>query len=328
MSEPIIAAESREKDLELIHDKIGISYSGGGPLVVIELGIAQAFVEMGIHPHVIAGTSAGALAGAAHALDIHGGTGIAMAAGLLKQIDGAKLGFGWVPVIERLVAERENFTSLADNQPLKPMITEALKAFREPGSTTAKGLENVTIGYFSPPRPKVLILATNRGNGDTVVFPRETRIEDAVVASSAIPGVFPWQHFQVGPGPAQYLVDGGVVTNQPLQRLVLEHCGQIYVCAVGYAGGDVPPPTNALNNVVESINLMAHQCTKLEEAYVREWVGDQGIVYPHIHPQLDLPIQNYNFAKDPDLVDRIMKEAKSQTLSWLANPPPGPVWRT
>ena len=48
---------------------VGIAYSGGGDRVVIELGIVQAFIELGIVPDLIAGVSAGGFAGAFHALD-------------------------------------------------------------------------------------------------------------------------------------------------------------------------------------------------------------------------------------------------------------------
>src|SRR5918912_2272340 len=100
MSEPI-----RLKDTQPVVDrtKVGISYSGGGPLVLIELGCARAFVDKHIRPAVIAGVSAGSLAGAAHALDPVGGQGIELAADLLSRISGASLGFGWPNVLWRLV---------------------------------------------------------------------------------------------------------------------------------------------------------------------------------------------------------------------------------
>src|SRR2546425_8387930 len=56
--------------------RVGISYSGGGPLLLIELGIAQAFVDLKIVPVAIAGVSAGAIARTGHALDPDGGAGI------------------------------------------------------------------------------------------------------------------------------------------------------------------------------------------------------------------------------------------------------------
>lgn len=45
---------------EVDRDRVGISYSGGGPLVLVELGCVRAFVECGIRPAAIVGVSAGA----------------------------------------------------------------------------------------------------------------------------------------------------------------------------------------------------------------------------------------------------------------------------
>src|SRR6202165_5397540 len=104
MSEPILLAG---RDLRVDRKKIGISYSGGGAMVLIELGIAQAFVDLGIVPAVIAGASAGALAGAAHALDPIEGAGIRMAATILGGVTNRTLGLGIDQVIGRVVLERQ-----------------------------------------------------------------------------------------------------------------------------------------------------------------------------------------------------------------------------
>lgn len=305
-TEPILLTEREPSKLD--HERIGISYSGGGPLVVIELGIAKAFVERKIYPAVIAGASAGALAGAAHALDVVHGTGIQMARDLLiTKVSDETLGLTKRQIIWRLLSQRMHTVSVGYNGPIGPLMTKAL-------AQPPFELENATIGDFVAPRPRLLVLATDRIEGQSVVFPDATRLDDALVASSAIPGIFPWKDMTVE-GMAKVLVDGGVVTNQPLSRLVEEGCGQIYVCAVGYEGGVTAHPTNAITNLIGCISLMAHQSTKLEEEYVRLWVGERGIVYPRIHPEINLPAQSYKFqAAD---VDAIMEEAKTKTLAWM-----------
>lgn len=306
MSEPIILANQEPPRLD--PSKIGISYSGGGPLVLVELGIAEAFVARGIRPAVIAGASAGALAGAAHALDVVGGTGIEMAKRLLvDHVSDQTLGLKKSQILWRLLKRRQHLESLGDNAAIGPLIRDAL-------SRPPFNMHDVRIGDFGGPRPKLLILATNRLDGTSVVFPDSSPLEDALIASSAIPGVFPWKRATVD-NKELLLVDGGVVTNQPLSRLVDEACGQIFVCAVGYAGGLVPAPTNAVDNLIESIYLMAHQCTKLEEAYVKLWVGNGGIVYPHIHPPIDLPANTYRF--DAAVVEAVTNESKRLTLAWF-----------
>jgi NTE family protein len=303
MSEPILLAH---EDLSVNRKQIAISYSGGGALVVIELGIAQAFVDLGILPAVIAGASAGALAGAAHALDPIGGAGIRMAAAILGGINNRTLGLGLDQFIGRLVIERENLTSLGDHAPLGWIIRDMLEE--------KLGLTNVTIGYFRPPsRPRLMVVATNRLNGRSVWFPAATPLQDALLASTAIPGVFPWQTLKVR-GKELILVDGGVVENQPLTQLAMAGCGTIFACAVGYVGGAIPPPTNAINNAVNSIWITVHQATKLEEQMLRERLGRRGDIF-HIHPEVDFPIDEFNFTDD--LVTAVMEESRRKTVAWL-----------
>ncbi len=304
MSEPI-----HLKDQDPVVDKktIGISYSGGGPLVLIELGCAKAFIEKQIVPAHITGVSAGSFAGTAHALDPIRGKGIELAIDLLSSITAADLGFGWLSVGERLIEERQKFTSLADHKKLAPMVGDAIKArFGGPftvGTFAARGL------------PAVHVAATNRLNGDSYWFGDDYPIELALLASSAIPGVFPWQTPTID-AVELVLVDGGVVTNQPISTLALAGCGTIFVCAVGYAGGDTPRPTNAIDNVLPSISMMIHQTMKLEEEYVRLKLGDAGDIY-HIHPPVTKQISGYNF--DRQLVLDVIEESRQLTVKWLTD---------
>ena len=304
MSEPI---HLKGIEPQVALDKIGISYSGGGALVVVELGIARAFVKLGIVPAVITGVSAGGLAGAAHALDPVGGRGIKLAADILAHVSNGSLGLTPFHVLGRLVVEREHITSLGDNATIGPLITAGLK--RE------LGLDNVTIGYFKPPdRPVLMILATDIENKEGVWLPDPTPLEDAVIASSAIPGVFPWRTMTID-GKQRLLADGGVVMNQPISNLVEQGCGTLYVCAVG---SDAPfgPPRNALENAFRTINLAMHQAMKLEEAYVALKLGDNGVVH-HIHPIIN-NLSGDNFDFQPGMIETVMADAEAQTIAWLS----------
>jgi predicted acylesterase/phospholipase RssA len=306
MSQAILLKEKDPEDLTVDLNKIGISYSGGGPLVVVELGIARAFVQEEIIPDVITGVSAGALAGTAHALDVRNGTGIDMAQALLSRVSNSTLGLDPVHVLGRVLLRREHTTSLGDNAPLGSWIRDGLKHTLD--------LENVTIGTFTPPQyPKLMIAATDALDGTSVWFPAETPIEDALIASSAIPGVFPWRTMLVE-GRKRTLVDGGVVTNQPLSNLVDQGCGTLYACAVGPTD-PLPPPTNGLDNALRSVNMAMHQCSKLEEDYVRLKLGNRGVVHP-IHPIVSVPMHEFDFSAA--LVQQVMDDACAKTRAWLA----------
>ena len=302
-SEPI---HLKDEDPDVDKARIGISYSGGGPLVVIELGVAQAFVDKKIIPAVIAGASAGGIAGTAHALDPEGGRGIAMAARVLGGMTNATVGLDPISFIERAALQNVHLRSIGDHTPLRPLIKAALR--------DDFGLEDVRVGYFEPPlRPRLLIVATNRADGTSVWLPDEVPIEDALLATSAIPGIFPWQTLEIG-GEKLTLVDGGVVDNQPISRLTLEGCGTIFAIAVGYAGGTAPPPTNLVDNAQWSLYMALHQSEKLEEEYVRLKLGDRAVI-EHIHPEVQTPVTDFNFT--PALVAAVMEEARSKTVDWL-----------
>ncbi len=307
MSDPIYL-----KGVQLSVDphRIGISYSGGGPLVLVELGVARAFVRRGIVPAVIAGASAGALAGAAHALDPIGGKGIQLAADLLGRVSNKLLGLHVFPITARAIFERERIRGLGDNAPIGHLIKAGLKE--------KLGLLDVTIGYFRPPdRPKLLILATDVVNRGAVWFPDETPLEEALIASSAIPGIFPWRKVMVK-AKVLLLADGGVVMNQPLSILVEQGCGTLYACRVG-STAPLDPPQNALDNAIRAVNLAMHQATKLEEEYVRLRLGETGAVH-HIHPEMVVPSDNFDFT--PEIVRDVMAEAEAKTLAWLAEDHP------
>jgi predicted acylesterase/phospholipase RssA len=160
----------------------------------------------------------------------------------------------------------------------------------------------------------LMIAATNRLDGASYWFPDEVPVDQAILASAAIPGVFPWQEMTFSDG-HHLLVDGGVISNQPISRLVLHGCGTLFVCAVGYAGGRSPAPTNAWSNFLPCIDMTIHQASKLEEAYVRCRLGDQGLVH-HIHPDVKTPISGYDFT--PELINQVVEESRQLTADWLA----------
>jgi NTE family protein len=297
--------------------KVGISYSGGGPLLVIELGVARAFVQRGIRPDVVCGASAGALTASAHALDPDGGRGIDMAADLLgRQVSNGFLKLDPLDFAGRVVRKGTHLDAIGDNSPIGELIAGGIK--------NTFGLQRVTMGAFGKPltaggkpTPQLMIVATDAGQGTSFWFEQDALLTDAVIASSAIPGVFPWVTHQTADGQQVTLVDGGVVDNQPLSNLVEQGCGTIYACAVGPTGAR-PVPNNLLQNVIQAINLSMHQCTKLEEDYVRTKLPDGGKIL-HIHPETTTSVTDFNFT--PQLVQQVMAEATRLTLQWLDTNP-------
>jgi NTE family protein len=296
--------------------KIGISYSGGGPLVVVELGIARAFVQSGIKPAVITGASAGAIAGAAHALDVDGARGIDLAVAEIGHMSNATLKLDAGDFALRLLREGGHLRSIGDNAPAGDMVSNVILRLL--------GTSNLTIGAFGQPlgpdghATSVLgVVATDIVAQEAYWFPPDAQLQPALVASSAIPGIFPWLDLVAADGTHRYLVDGGVVENQPLQRLADLGCGHIYACAVG-AGPVSAPPQNLIENVLRSINVSMHACSKVEENFLRSQLpADCRVI--HIHPEVTTALVDFNFT--PALVKQVVDEACQLTLDWLKTNP-------
>ena len=287
---------------------VGISYSGGGALLVVELGVAKAFVDLGIVPRAIAGVSAGSIAGTAHALDVYRGTGIAAGIDALASVTNSTLKLTAWQIVGDVAWMRQMLRGIGANEPLKSHLQDAFVALQLG--------RNLTFGAFGRDgRPKLIVGATDRESGDPEWFGPDVGVADALIASSAIPAVFPPKTMTIGSEP-RIFVDGGVVSNQPLWQLVEAGCTTIYSCAVGYDGGRLAKPVNLIDNAMQSISILIHNATCLEEAFVRATHPE--IVIHHIHPELrTFPIQGFNF--DKALVEQVVAESCDLTTKWIEN---------
>src|SRR5215472_3839090 len=299
MPEPLLHGRTLSVDL----DRVGISYSGGGPLLVVELGIAQAFVDLGIRPYAVAGVSAGAITAAAHAIDPEGGAGIAAAAKGLEHVSNHSLGLSVGQVLERAAWERTRLMGVGDNESIQGLLADAFRALA--------GQDRLTFDHFGREgRPMLIVKATDRRTGKGFRFPGGADVAEALVASSAIPGVFPPK--SIGD---QLFVDGGVVDNQPLSELALEDCGTIYACAVGYDGELLGAPTNLVDNFTKSTSISLHAASRLEQDYVQLRLGESGVIH-HIHPPvIELPVFGFDFT--PEVIAKVMRDACENTKSWI-----------
>lgn len=293
---------------------VGISYSGGGPLLAVELGIAQAFVQSNVKPAVISGASAGAIAAAAHALDVDAGQGIDLTIQELGHLSNSSLRLDAGDFALRLLREGAHLKAVGDNQPAADLVSRVV--------TQLLGSPNLTIGSFGQAlggrqTPTLQVVATDVLGQDAYWFPSSATLQEALVASSAIPGIFPWQPNVAADGTQRYLVDGGVVENQPLQQLANLGCGTIYACAVG-AGPIQTEPSNLIDNVLRSINISMHACSEIEEEWLRQQLP-AGCKVIHIHPPTTIPLPDFNFT--PELVGRVVDEARTLTIQWLQGNP-------
>ena len=171
--------------------KLAFVLSGGGSLGSVQVGCIQLLMEHGIFPDLIVGTSVGALNGVylANNPTLDGVT-------QLKEL-WLSLGphgpfrEGRLRVILRLLSGREH---LYANSSLRKLVCQYV------GDATFEDL-----------KVPALVVATNMETGEPAIF-SQGAVEPAVLASTAIPGVFP----PINIGGVEY-VDGAMMSNCGLE---------------------------------------------------------------------------------------------------------------
>lgn len=165
--------------------KIGLVLSGGGARGIAHIGVLQALDELGYSPHIISGTSAGAIAGAYYA---SGHTPsdmlrILSETGFLRLFTPSLLGAGFINA-ERILRTHQRY--------VKPTFSD------------------LSIPLY--------ICATNINEGKPEYF-QSGNLALAVNASMAIPVLFS----PVEINGYQYL-DGGIMNNFPVEPLMAHDC--------------------------------------------------------------------------------------------------------
>lgn len=190
---------------------------GGGVHGSAEVGMLLALAEAGIRPDLIVGTSIGAINGALFAAD-------PTEAGAERLADfwrGTDSVFG-ASVLRQVRTLARGRTHLHENGPLREQLEAALPAsFGElvvRFQCVAAGVESAAPRWFS-----------------------EGSLTDALLASSAVPGLLPPVEIE---GERYY--DGGLVHSIPVGRAAALGATEIYVLHVGRIDTPLSAPTNPL----------------------------------------------------------------------------------
>lgn len=161
--------------------RLGLALAGGGARGFAHLGAFDALEERGLKPDIIAGTSAGSLAGAFYADGYS-------AKEILELFEGVKFG-------------EFASTSLPKNSFFK---MTGLRSFLQ---------KHLRARTFEELRIPLRVVASNIETGESVLFDRGELIEP-ILASCAVPIVF--EPIKIG---NKYLVDGGLFVNLPASIL-------------------------------------------------------------------------------------------------------------
>jgi len=209
--------------------KIALVLGGGGLKGFAHIGVFRALKELGIEPTVVAGTSIGALIGAAYAR----GTDVAEMtdrARALKRRDLFRLNrMG-------MLLERQHSPAIYLDEPLKNVVNSVAGEKR-----------------FDQLKRTLLVNTVDIQRGTQIVWGlpglRDVSVADAVYASCALPGFYP-------PGVinGRLCVDGGVLDNLPVS---IAGRGMDAVIAVDTGSSDLEPENDIATAGFASIYVRA-----------------------------------------------------------------------
>ena len=256
--------------------------SGGASFGAVEVGMLRALTDAGIAPDVLLGTSVGAL-NAAFVAGHPGPAGIDRLAALWASIRRNDV-FPLHPLTGLLgfFGRRDH---LVPSEPLRRLITSNL---------TFERLEQSPVPLH--------VIATEVVSGDDVRFSEGLAV-DAILASAAIPGVFPGVDID-----GVTYMDGGVTDNTPIRDAVDIGADRVYVLPTGHACSLRDAPRSALGMALQAVTvLIGRQLVVDIERY-------SGIVDLRVVPPLcPLDVLPSDFSRSAELIER----AEASTREWL-----------
>jgi NTE family protein len=190
---------------------------GGGVLGAAEVGMLQALFEHDVRPDLIVGTSVGAINGAFVAAD-PAPSAVKRLRGVWEELASERIFAG--SVLSRMGTLVRTRTHLHPREPLRDLLAAHLQVttfaeLRVPFQCVAASIERAAERWFT--------------DGSLI---------DAVLASSAVPGLLPPVELE-----GEHYFDGGLVHSIPVGRAVALGADTIYVLHVGRIDRPLRPPT-------------------------------------------------------------------------------------
>ncbi len=205
--------------------KTGLALGGGGVFGAAHTGVLRAMKEEEIEVHFIAGTSIGAFAAVLFAFGKS-----------WEEIHEIAADLRWIDITQISLSKY----GLLSNDKIRELIGEHIGK---------KKIEDAEI--------PLALVTTDISNGEKVVLSRGS-VADAVMASTAIPGIF--KPVEIG---ERMLVDGGVVENVPIKTT--RDLGADYVIGVDLnAREKAEKPSNILDVLLNSYQFMRQTTFELQ----------------------------------------------------------------
>ncbi len=226
--------------IELPHP-IAFVFGGGGSLGASQVGMLQALGEHRIDPDLIVGTSVGALNGAFLASDPIGASN--------------RLSHIWPTIEKEQIFPGSAWRSIRTLQSTRTHLYEnsALAAFIDE-HLPASNIEDLAVPYVA--------IATDVDTGAPVPLDSGP-LPSALLASTAIPGVFP----AVERGD-RLLYDGGLVANLALRHALTMGAASLVLLDCAFPGQVIPRPDSLFTVLDWSISLMMRRQVDADLPYI------------------------------------------------------------
>ena len=256
--------------------------AGGGSLGAVQVGMLRALTAAGVVPDRLIGASAGAINASFFAGDPTA-RGVAALERVWRGLERSDIfpvslvggGLGVLGLRRHLV----------DPGPLRRLLAQHLPA--------------VAFARMALP---CHVVATDVTSGEEVVLSQGSAVE-AVLASAAIPGVFPPVAID-----GRYLIDGGIANNTPVSTAVSLGAGRIVVLPTGYACALETPPTSALGMALHAVSLLISRQLRVDI----ERLGHEADI--HVVPPLcPIAAGPHDFRHAGEWIER----AATSTQQWL-----------
>jgi NTE family protein len=259
--------------------------SGGGSLGAVQVGMLLALADHHVVPDVLVGTSVGAI-NAGFLAGHTGPGGLEELARIWTRLTRHDI-FPTGPArLLRAAAGRE--TGFADPKALRRLVENHL---------TYRRLEDA-------PRP-ITVVATDVITGQEVPLSHGPASE-AIMASAALPGVFPPVSVE-----GHVLMDGGVVNNTPISAAVDLGADLIYVLPTGYACALTTPPRSSIGMALHAVTVA------IQQRLIADVQTFQHQLQLRVAPPLcPLSVSPVDFRHTAELIGR----ARVSTKAWLDKP--------
>ena len=256
--------------------------SGGGSLGAVQVGMLHALSRADFSPDVVIGASVGALNGAFFACDPTP-SGVDRLANLWRSLRRKDIfPLSLLAALTALLLGRDHLI--------------------EPSGLRAIARQSLGIPRIEQARIPLHIVATDVLSGEEVLL-SSGDIENALMASTAIPVVFPW--VEAG---GRYLVDGAVSNNTPIAAAVACGAEHILVLPTGTSCAMQEPPRSMPALALHALNL---QNMRQLDRDVGRYAGQARITI--VPPLCPISTSVFDFSQ----TDSMIRLAAAQTRDWL-----------